>query len=115
MHYPRAPSSPPPTTTRHHAKEQTMHYSSSSPVALSPARPERLRDREAGHRRDNDVPGRDLAIAAYEDVTGASRGRHRRLGPTRYGAECGCFVTLRTVREYQAGTCSDCAERGQTA
>lgn len=115
MHYPRAPSSPPPTTTHHHSQEQTMHYSSSSPAALSPARPERIRGDKAGHRRDNDVPSRDLATAAYEDVTGTSRGRHRRLGPARYGAECGCFVALRTVREYQAGTCSACAERGRAA
>lgn len=98
MRYPRAPSSPTTPTTRHHTKEQTMHYSSSSSTALSPARPERLRDHKAGHRRDNDVPlhlvARDITNAAYEDVIGRRTATHRRPVPPRTGCPHCCAATL---------------------
>lgn len=69
MHYPRAPSSPTPATTHHHPEEHAMHHSSSSSIAPLPARPEGIRDREAGHLRDNDVPTRRLARDIVRGVT----------------------------------------------
>ena len=76
MHYPRAPSSPTPTTTHHHRKEQAMHHSSSSSIAPSPARPGGIRDRQAGHLRDNDVPPRSLARDIVRGVTEELHGPH---------------------------------------
>lgn len=92
-----------------------MHYSSSSPIALSPARPERIRDPKAGHRRDNDVPlrlvARDLSNAAYEDVIGRRAATHRRPIPARIDHGCPhCFAAMTTLAEQQQGRCRHCAE-----
>lgn len=115
MHRPRAPSSPPLPHHDHHPKEPTMHYSSSSPAATSPARPEEhsgdFTQHQAGHHGDNDVP---LPASLRRAAAAPSNRAPRIAHPCPHGGihehgtrvayvkdKCRCEPCTTVAREYE--------------